>query len=98
MARLADAVQRCLGHKLELRTQLVPAGHSDGVWWRTLPQCQHCGVTRSVTTQPGRCPICGTTTPPIAARKHRVLGNRPYLNLAGVIGDEAASQLQQRLT
>ena len=96
VSRLANAISRCVDHRLEMRTELIPAGHSDGVWWQTLPQCQRCGATRAAKSIADPCPVCGSRVEPIPSRKHRVLGNRPYLNLAGVIGEDAAQSLQAR--
>lgn len=90
--RLARAVFMCCEHQLDLHVDLTPAGESDGVNWRIEPACARCGV--SSPQKP--CTVCGSSSVPEARRKTKVLGLRPYLKLATVIGEEQTKQLLNR--
>lgn len=89
---LADALQQASANRLKVWIESVPAGWSDGQRWRLPAHCSGCGApwTRSAG---GRCMECGAESSFQAERRLKVLGLRPFVQLAEVLGEPAARQL-----
>jgi hypothetical protein len=95
--RLRNAVQVCAKQSLSLHVDLMPSGISDGMNWTIEPQCQTCGVTRQQNEPADAvCFVCHSNVQPFRQRKTKVLGLRPYLDLARVIGKEATDRILKR--
>lgn len=78
------ALKKCSRGNLELVTELIPAGVSDGTSWSIEP---HCSICRCEMTENDRmCCECGQRSPPVPARKRKVLGLRPYMRLKDIYG------------
>ena len=89
------AMSRCVKHKLELHTDLVPPGFSDGLTWQLSGYCPDCKFAMSETGQQ-KCPACRRYGHPHEVRKSKVLGLRPYVFLNGVIGESKTVELLQK--
>ena len=94
VVQLKSAVDRCLKFDLVLSVELVPPGHSDGMTWVINSHCPECRM--SMLGDVDRCPACGRVGGAQGARKSRVLGSRPYVNLDGVLGVERTVELLAR--
>jgi hypothetical protein len=90
--RVARAVKLANDHDVRFVCALTPPGNSNGTHWRIESHCLACGFAR--TKSP--CRACGELSPPQAARKTKVLGLRPYLNLVSIIGKEATVSIVER--
>ena len=89
--RFDNAIQCCIENQLELQTELVPRGHSDGVTWVIEPCCSNCHCEMKLTAN--ECDECGQAKRPLPAQKKKVLGLRPYMQLSNLIGDEQTTRL-----
>lgn len=78
--------------KLPIHFELCPAGFSDGTTWSLPSHCGRCRAQRAEKI----CPTCGIHGDLQPARRRRVLGLRPYLRLAEIIGAEATEELATR--
>ena len=85
------AINRCQEKELQLVTELVPAGVSDGIHWTIEPHCSNCRCEMSGAAE--RCNECGFHSRPIPTRKRKVLGLRPYMLLKSIFGLERVSEL-----
>jgi hypothetical protein len=92
LVALIDALILAADANLPIHFELCPAGFSDGATW-SLPS--HCGRCRAQRTEK-ICPTCGIHGDLQPARRRRVLGLRPYLRLAEIIGAEATEELAAR--
>lgn len=91
--RLDRAVQVCCENpSLELHVDLTPAGFSDGKLWTIDASCATCGVTSPDST----CKVCGSKAAPLRQRSTKVLGFRPYLKLASILGEDATATIVSR--
>lgn len=90
------AVARALELGLNLETEYIPAGFSDGVDWWLLAHCNQCGAT--VTPSVACCPICHHDGGPVPEQKRRIMGWAPYRPLQSLLTPEAAAQLLQTAT
>lgn len=89
--RFQTAVGRCLQHGLELETELVPAGHSDGLRWRLHEHCPRCRAPMDADQRYCRtCRRSGGPHPPLV---RKVLGLRPYGKLIQIIGLDRTNQV-----
>jgi hypothetical protein len=91
ISHLISASRRCLEHEMELETELVPAGVSDGIRWTILPHCPHCRV--AMACDASECAECGRRGGPHPPIYRKILGFRPYLSLIHVVGEKRASAL-----
>lgn len=84
-------MEKCIEHRLSFHAELVPTGHSDGIhWWLHA----HCGRCKKAWTQSQReCTCCGSKGRYQNEIKLKVLGLRPYLRLAEIIGSQPTEQL-----
>jgi hypothetical protein len=90
-----QAIRRCRRHELSLHVELVPAGFSDGLHWRLQPHCQVCKQTWLDPLQ--SCLICGADGKYQNEIKLKVLGLRPYLKLAEMIGLAETKRILEQL-
>lgn len=90
--RLAFAIKQAYANNLKFICSLLPRGDSDGTHWIIESQCPACGDSRSASP----CDTCCDDSAPLRSRRMRVLGLRPYLNLASVVGEEAAKKLVEK--
>ncbi len=87
LGQFAVAVQQAHTGDWQIELQLLPPGFSDGQTWTLQSHCGRCGQTR----KDGRnCPTCGEHRAPMPALRKKVLGLRPWLRLADVMGRAAA--------
>jgi len=86
-----QAVTACLTHGLELKTDLVPCGESDGIHWRLEPCCPNCRCEME-GNQRG-CLECGLENIPLNTAAKKVLGLRPYMLLTDLLGQLATGEL-----
>lgn len=89
------AFESCIEHQMVMDVDLLPQGHSDGLYWTLSSHCDQCKSTRQNDT--GGCPVCGkhgAGHPPI---KRRVLGLRPYVDLASLVGKDYAEEIVSRI-
>ena len=89
--RFCDAVNRCIEHGLELQTELVPCGHSDGVTWTIEHCCSKCRCDLQPDSK--SCEECGCVASPMSQQKRKVLGLRPYMLLKDLVGESQTVQL-----
>ena len=76
LVELAAAVRQCRDSRLSLETELVPAGHSDGIHWRIESHCPDCG--KEMDSQQLDCSCLRTTRPPPSRiKKEKYLDNAP---------------------
>lgn len=95
LVQFRDGIQQCVAHQMSLAVDLVPPGNSDGQTWTIAAHCPDC---KHELKNPGRqmCPSCGRFGSPHGQRKSKVLGLRPYIKLAGVLGKTPASEFMNR--
>ena len=94
--RFCDAVNRCIEHDLELHTELIPAGHSDGVTWTIESCCSNCHCELKLNSKICKemiCEECGYVGLPSPQQKRKVLGLRPYMLLRDLIGESQTQRL-----
>ena len=100
--QFVEAIKRCLTYELELHTELVTAGLSDGLKWETRGYCPTCKAAmeldepEKVQTKESKCLICGRRGNPTGGKKSKVLGLRPFVQLNGIVGAEKVADLVQR--
>jgi hypothetical protein len=95
LVQLIRAVQISRQHQLPLHLELVPAGFSDGQHWRLYAHCQIC--KEDWLDRRKLCRNCGADGRYQNEIKLKVLGLRPYLRLAEIIGrGEVERVLQER--
>ncbi len=90
---LLDASERCLRFEIELHVELVPPGYSDGSTWVVFAHCPDC---KCVVASRQECQGCRRKGSFADERKFKVLGYRPYLLLAQVLGEKDALQFVKR--
>lgn len=95
LIQFRDALIQSKNHRLKLHVELVPPGVSDGQTWTLAAHCPNCKHEMS-QTGPGLCSACGRAGNPHGHRKSKVLGLRPYINLADVLGDAMTTRLLKR--
>lgn len=84
-----NAIARCVETEMPLVAELIPSGHSDGYRWSLSPSCPECRFEPqglSDPSEPTRCLCCGWFGPFPPGPKFKVLGLRPYVHLAGILG------------
>lgn len=91
LSQLLAAVRQCRMSNLAMHTELVPSGFSDGTRWTIDPHCQICKTRWFDPTQP--CHTCQSRGGYQNEIKLRVLGIRPYLRIAEIVGLERAKKL-----
>ena len=91
LLELSAAVKQCLDYDLQLETNLIPAGHSDGVHWRIESHCPTC--LKEMAVDQTTCLACGRKVNPLPSVKRKVLGQRPYNLLHRLIGSKQTDQL-----
>jgi hypothetical protein len=88
LLRFIDALNLAVQHDLPLHVELVPRGHSDGQTWTLARHCERCRLSIPPSETAWRsCPACGNQQS-APERKLKVLGLRPYVSLARVLGLE----------
>ncbi|HZL88301.1 MAG TPA: hypothetical protein VFB96_07980 [Pirellulaceae bacterium] len=90
---LVIALEAAARHDISLYAQLYPRGHSDGPWWHLVP---HCGRCQAEWSGSGPCRVCGQTAHPASPRKRSVRGQRPYVPLVRLLGEQQAAALLLR--
>lgn len=93
-AELLAALEHAEQHGQGVWLEPVPAGWSDGKVWSLPAHCRVCGTEWSGQPGGGCCRECSSSGSYQAARRLKVLGLRPYLQLSQVLGQAAAQQLQ----
>ncbi len=91
LLELAAAIGQCIKHQLLLETELIPAGHSDGLQWRIAAHCPDC--CKEMKAKQKDCPACGRHGHPYPETKKKVLGLRPYRLLVPMIGLEMTEKV-----
>ncbi len=91
LGELAAAVRQCRDSQLSLETELVPAGHSDGIHWCLESHCPDC--SKEMDSQQLDCPACGRHGRPHPESKRKVLGQRPYRPLKQMIGPKKTEEI-----
>ena len=86
------AVTQCLEHQLDLHTELIPPGVSDGSSWTIAAHCPDCSAVHLY----GTCIGCGRVGNPTEPRKLKVLGFHPYLRLEHLWGEDKTTQFIER--
>lgn len=90
---LLAALEHAEHQEQGLWLETIPTGWSDGQTWSLPDYCLACGgVWLGSGSSP--CSNCGRSGTYQAARRLKVLGLRPYLQLSQVLGQAAAQQLQ----
>ena len=85
------AIQACQENRLELVTELIPSGESDGNQWTIRAHCLDCQCEMADDAR--RCGECGRIGHPVSANRRKVLGLRPYMLLKEIIGIEQTGEL-----
>lgn len=93
--RFGAAVRICRAKGLALSVDLVPAGRTSGTEWTIGPYCPACRAAQAISS--GGCAVCGRRGHPHPAVRRKVLGQRPFLLLDGLVGPERARDLIGRL-
>lgn len=91
---LLRALELCRQHDLKIHFEAIVPGNSDGQHWELEPTCPNCGCgfdKRAV--QRRECPACRRRGGPQQGRKFKVLGMRPYVQLAGIVGKQKTLEL-----
>ncbi len=97
LQQFTDACRRCADFNLPLFAELIPSGFSDGVHWKLNRACEVCRFESTTPRTKGMaCPVCKTRHADDFGRKAKVLGLRPYLRLARVIGEPQTHQFIER--
>ena len=91
LLELAAAIKQCIKHHLLLETELIPAGHSDGLQWRIAAHCPDC--CKEMNAKQQECPACGRHGHPYPETRKKVLGLRPYRLLVPMIGLEMTEKV-----
>lgn len=91
-----DALQRCAKHDLNMHVELIPPGYSDGQTWTLADHCPDCKSEMPEGKRQKTCPACGRNGSPHGARKSKVLGLRPYVQLAGIMGESKTAEFLRR--
>jgi hypothetical protein len=92
-----DAIRSCLDNGFPLHVELLPSGFSDGETWSLAASCPDCCYEPAEPKKLQKCLGCGRIGGISAGPKFRVLGTRPYSNLAGIIGEEKAKTEIEKL-
>ena len=90
--RLAQAIEIAVKFNLAFHVEMTPPGNSDGSSWTTEGCCATCGVAASTVP----CQVCGSNAVPLRSRKMKVLGLRPYLKLASIVGQAETARLVEK--
>lgn len=93
LRRLVGAAGLAVSSGIPLHFELVPPGFSDGTTWHLPARCGRCRVVRDEAV----CRCCGIRGNLQAPTRRKVLGLRPYLDLAGVIGRDRAKAAVENL-
>ncbi|MEZ6094789.1 MAG: hypothetical protein R3C03_11225 [Pirellulaceae bacterium] len=94
-AQFVAALEAAFQSDLTMKLEYFPAGNSDGLRWEIPAHCGICKACRPSGSHP--CIVCGATGQWQERVNRKVLGIRPYLRLADVIGTEHAESLRIRL-
>ncbi len=93
LRRLVSAARLAVSAEILLHVELVPPGYSDGTTWQLPARCGRCRAIRDDVV----CRCCGIRGNLQAPTRRKVLGLRPYLDLAGVIGRDRAKAAVENL-
>lgn len=91
-AELRAALEHAVRHGMKVWIEPVPIGWSDGQNWHLPAHCKNCGAIWSGPGA-GNCSSCRSASSYQAKRRLKVLGLRPFVQLASVLGNEAAQTL-----
>jgi len=96
LIQFRDALRCCLDSELTIQVELIPPGHSDGRKWTIFAHCPDCKMKLTEQANQQRCDSCGRYGNPHGQRKSKVLGLRPYVRLAGVMGNDKTIDFMKR--
>jgi len=98
--QLVDALGVCSAKHLVLDVLSLPAGFSDGLHWTLQTHCPECIFpldTNPADWHKRRCPCCAGWVSPRPARRRKVRGHRPFVDIFHRLAHAEAEQLRRRI-
>jgi hypothetical protein len=92
---LKAGVYAACDRKLPFHAALYPRGTIENNWWRLVTHCPRCKAEWKLIGR-GCCEVCGYEGHPAPDKKRRARGQRPYLPLARMMGDQKATEFLER--